>query len=70
MVDEGEARVNYHLIEIESEQSNCFSRNKLCEEHFPVSLGLHFQVSVLFRLQKLQKTRGGSHFRYSVFIDE
>jgi hypothetical protein len=28
IVDEGEARINYHLIEIESEQSNCFSRIK------------------------------------------
>ena len=28
IVDEGEARINYHIIEIESEKSNCFSKNK------------------------------------------
>lgn len=27
IVDEAEGRINYHLIEIESEQSNCFSKN-------------------------------------------
>ena len=26
IVDEAAGRINYHLIEIESEQSNCFSR--------------------------------------------
>ena len=26
IVDEVEGRINYHLIEIESEKSNCFSR--------------------------------------------
>ena len=29
IVSEGEARVNYRFIGIESEQSNCFSKNKL-----------------------------------------
>ena len=26
IVDEGEARINYHRIEVESKYSNCFSR--------------------------------------------
>ena len=28
IVDEAEGRINYHLIEIESEQSNCFSKKQ------------------------------------------
>ena len=29
IVNEGEARVNYRFIEVESKYSNCFSKNKL-----------------------------------------
>ena len=44
IVDEGAARVNYHAIEIESEQSNCFSINILVVQKFNLNpLQRHFK---------------------------